>query len=295
LIYGGLLGESSTESCLVLIRSIVQSLREGEADFAFFNFLHNDCSLLNWSRTLPGMLSRDFFPATQPHRGMQLPRTPEKLYDNLPSKQRKNQRWQAKKFEKAFPGELEIRCFQEPAVLDRMFADVEVVAKKTYQRGLGVGFVDDLEMRERISLAAKSGWLRAYMLYVGANPCAFWIGNVFQDTFYSSYMGYDPVYMQYSPGMYLIMKVLEQFCGGDKSQRLQTVDFGLGDAQYKQVLGDISWEETSTYIFAPTLGGYSLNLLRAPVAFLNGFAKKALERTQVLMKIKRTWRRHARV
>lgn len=294
LIYGGLLGESSTETCQALIRSILESLREGEADFASFNFLHNDCSLLNWSRALPGTLSRDFFPATQPHRGMHLPRTAEELYKNLPSKQRKNQRWQAKKFEKAFPEGLEIRCFQEPAALDQMFADVEVVAKKTYQRGLGVGFVDNPEMRERISLAAKSGWLRAYVLYIGANPCAFWIGSVFDDAFYSSYMGYDPAYMQYSPGMYLIMKVLEQFCGGDKSQRLQTVDFGLGDAQYKQVLGDISWEETSTYIFAPTLRGYALNLLRAPIALLNGFAKKALEGTNVLMKVKRTWRRHAR-
>jgi hypothetical protein len=294
LIYGGLLGESSTETCQALIRSILESLREGEADFAFFNFLHKDCSLLKWSRTLPGMLSRDLFTGTQPHRSMHLPRTAEELYNGLPSKQRKNQRWQAKKFERAFPEKLKIRCFHEPAALDEMFADVEVVAKKTYQRGLGVGFVDNPEMRERMSLAAKSGWLRAYVLYIAENPCAFWIGSAVDDAFYSSYLGYDPAYMQYSPGMYLIMKVLEQFCNGDNSQRLQTVDFGLGDAQYKQVLGDISWEETSTYIFAPSLKGYALNLLRAPIVSLDGFAKKVLDGTKVLLKIKRVWRKHAR-
>lgn len=294
LIYCGMLGENSTESCQALIGSILESLREGEADFASFSSLRDDGSLLRWSRTLPGTLSRDFFPTTQPHRSMHLPPTADELYKNLPSKQRKNQRWQAKKFEQAFPEGLEIKCFHEPAALDRMFADVEMVAKKTYQRGLGVGFINNPEMRERMWQSAENGWLRAYVLYVGANPSAFWIGSVFDSTFYSSYMGYDPAYTQYSPGMYLIMKVLEQFCGGDEVQRLQAVDFGLGDAQYKQVLGDVSWQETSTYVFAPTVRGYALNLLRAPIALLNLFAKKALEGTNVLMKVKRSWRRHAR-
>jgi CelD/BcsL family acetyltransferase involved in cellulose biosynthesis len=92
--------------------------------------------------------------------------------------------------------------------LDHLFHDVEEIARKTYQRGLGVGFADTTRMRQRLELAARKGWLRAYLLYLGERPCAFWIGMLYGDTFVSDYTGYDPDLRQFSPGIGLVMRMI---------------------------------------------------------------------------------------
>ena len=119
LIYGGLLGEASVESCRALTYSIMDSLHQRDADLASFSFLHDRCPLLKLSQSLPAITSRDFFPSSQPHRSMSVPGGVDELYKRLPSKQRKNQRWQARKFQEAFPGGLDIRCFHDQGMLDQ--------------------------------------------------------------------------------------------------------------------------------------------------------------------------------
>jgi CelD/BcsL family acetyltransferase involved in cellulose biosynthesis len=168
-----------------------------------------------------------------------------------------------------------------------MFRDVEEVAKKTYQRGMGVGFQSNQEMREHFELQAGNGWLRAYVLYLESTPAAFWIGDVYQQTFYSHFMGYDPVFAKHSPGMYLIMQTVESFCAEGK---VRQIDWGLGDAQYKDVLGTSEWMEASFYLFAPTVSGLTLNLLRTPAALVDDLAKSALAHSSLLSRIKKSWR-----
>jgi CelD/BcsL family acetyltransferase involved in cellulose biosynthesis len=92
--------------------------------------------------------------------------------------------------------------------------------------------------------------------------------------------------------MYLIMKVIEGFCGGHR-EGVTAVDFGPGHAQYKEILSTEEWLETSVYIFAPTLKGTSLNLVRTFIGGIDQTLKKALARTKLLRKIKKAWRAHA--
>ena len=68
-----------------------------------------------------------------------------------------------------------------------------------------------------------------------------------ETTFGSDYVGYDAEFGKYSPGMYLVMKVVEGFCDGHR-EGVTEVDFGTGHAQYKQVLSNQEWRETSVYI-----------------------------------------------
>ncbi|MGB7149483.1 MAG: GNAT family N-acetyltransferase, partial [Terriglobales bacterium] len=93
----------------------------------------------------------------------------------------------------------------------------------------------------------------------------------------------------FSPGTFLMTKILEQFC----AEGVEEVDFGLGDAPYKQRFGNCWWEEASIDIFAPTLKGLRINALRTPAIFTEQVVKKTLEKTQILPRIKRLWRNRA--
>lgn len=195
-----------------------------------------------------------------------------------------------KKFEAEFPGQARIRAFRSAADFDEMMRDIEQVAAKTYQRGLGVGFDTSAAMRERLQLEIAKGWLRAFVLYLGDKPVAFWIGKLYQNAFCSDSMGYDPAFGKHSPGIYLIMHVVEHFCSEKSEDRARQIDFGFGDAQYKTVLANEEWQESSIYIFAPSAKGIGINLLRMPTAWLNRWAQEILGKTSLLVKVKRMWR-----
>ena len=293
-VYRGFLGDTSAENAQSLVQEILNSLGRREADAARLSHVDMESPLYGLVRQASGFLSRDHAPTVTGHRGMILPGSAEEVYRGLSSKTRQTLKWQAKKLLKEL-GEVRIHGFREPAELEQMMRDVEEVARKTYQRGLGVGFLNNDGMRERLELEARKGWLRAFVLYVADRPCAFWVGTLYQKTFFSNFMGYDSTYSKISPGMFLVMKVIEGFSGGKNGERPHTVDFGLGDARYKSTLADKEWKESTLYMFAPTPRGIGVNLLlRTPAAMINRAAEKALERTGLLPKIKKLWRSRVR-
>lgn len=287
-IYGGLFGNTCADNCLELAVEIMNSLRGGEADFAFFNHLPADSSLYSSLGEVPGFLSRDHFPALQTHRSMALPGSAEEFLQGLSPKLRRNQRW--KKLVRDYPGAVSIRCFRDASELEQMISDVEVVAKTTYQRGLRVGFADDEITRGHLVLKARSGWLRTFVLYVADRPWAFWSGTLYRGVFHSEFMGYNPEHSKYSPGLYLVTRVIEDFCKSGEHREIDAVDFGLGDAEYKETLCNVQWQDASAYVFAPTARGLLLNAIRTPILLFDRFTKRALERTGLLGKIKRLWR-----
>jgi len=289
----GFLGNSSPANSEVLVNEIVSTLRRGEADLAVLSHVRADSPVYRAAMQVPGFLSRDFFPRLQLHRSMTIPATVEDFYQRLSKKVRKNQKWQAKKLLQDFSGNVRVDCIRETDDLDRMIQNAEEVARKTYQRGLGVGFENNAEMHERLRLEAEKGRLRAFILYIVNRPRAFWIGTVYQRTFYSDFMGYDPEYGRYSPGMFLVMKVVERFCEGQGSDDVVQIDFGQGDAQYKEMLGNCIWQEGSIFIFAPRLRGLGLNALRTPVLLVDRLATAVVARTGLFAKIKRLWRDRA--
>lgn len=175
-----------------------------------------------------------------------------------------------------------------------MITDVEPVARTSYQRGLGVGFIDSPATREQLRLKAEKGWLRAYVLYVADRPCAFWIGDINQATFGSDYTAYDAKLEMYSPGMCLILKIIEGFCDGNR-EGVTEVDFGTGFAQWKEVLSNRKWEEENVHIFAPTAKGISLNLVRSFIAGVDQAVKKLLASANLLQVIKKRWRARVRL
>jgi len=292
-VYGALRGNASKENCELLVSSILQSLSNREADVADMGFLREDSELCGLAKREPGPLSRDYVHVTQQHYSATLPASVDEFYRGLSPKVRKNQRWQAKQLVNHFSGNVAVRCFRGVTEIESLVADVERVASRSYQRGLGVGFSDCPHMREQLRLKADKGWLRGYVLYLAERPCAFWIGDINGNTFGSDYIGYDAEFASHSPGMYLVMRVIEGFCDGHR-EGVTEVDFGTGHAQYKQVLSTQEWCETSVCIFGPTVKGIGLNMARSLVGGMDQTIKRALARTDLLQRVKKAWRNHAK-
>jgi len=294
-IYGGLLGTPSQEECKFLTEMIMVALRRGEADTVFFNHLRTDTLLYEALMKGPRFYSRDYCSSFQVHRFLTLHDSVAEFRSHISTGVRHNLRRQASKFEKHYGGNVRIDCLGKPGEIATMIRDVESIAEHTYQRGLGAGFEDSKEERQRLQLRAERGWLRSFILYVEDKPCAFWVGTLYKGTFHSDYMGFDPAFRQHSPGTYLLIKTLEGFCS-QETRDARAVDFGLGDAQYKRIVSDQEWIDASPCIFAPNFKGIALNAYRTPLMHLDSMGHSLLN-YHLQARLKRFWRdrvaRHA--
>ena len=129
--------------------------------------------------------------------------------------------------------------------------------------------------------------LLCYLLYLEGQPAAFWMGPFYGQVFYSDFIGFDPAYSKYSPGTVLQAKVVEDLC----ARQAVGIDFGPGDALYKARLGTNCHEEASLYVYAPTLRGLVLNLLRTLTALVDKTAKGFARRLGLFSMLKRISRK----
>lgn len=284
--YGGLLGNPCAENCDEIIRSIVNSLGQGEADVASLHQPRADSPIYEKALRIPRFTSRDHLAEPAAHHFMVLPENIEQVYLGLSSGHRKHLRSEAKRLLTHFEGRVRVSCFREPAELDAAIRDVEEVAKRTYQRDLGFGFEDTQQARCLLHFFAKKAWLRIYVLYLGENPAAFSIGSVSDGFYCCDFLGYDAGFRKHSPGTFLLTRMLEDFC----RTGVKTVDFGPGGGTYKERFGNLRVMEAPVYVFAPSVKGLVLNIVRTATGLVDGAGRKMLERTNLLTKIKRLWR-----
>ena len=151
---------------------------------------------------------------------------------------------------------------REPSGLDRLVRDADRVARSTYQRALGAGFADTPEQRTLAAVGLEHGWLRGYLLYLDAEPIAYWLCSVYGGTILIRTAGYDNAYAEQRVGIYLLMRVVEDACA---DPALRVLDFGPGDAAYKQQFSNEQWQERNLVVFAPSFRGRRINLTRTGI------------------------------
>lgn len=290
-LYGGIMGRVTRVEAELLIKAIAASLHDGEADMVYFNHLRTDSPLFRAAIEMPNLCCRDFFVPPQSHFRANLPECREAFLRSLNSKVRKNLRWQANRLLKTYRDEVRIGRYTRACELETMMRDVEAIAARTYQRSLGVGVGNSSEERARFRFKAEKGWLRIYILYVGDKPCAFWCGTLYRGTLHSDFMGYDPAVGHLSPGMYLLVSVIESFCRRE-NREVQAIDFGLGEAQYKRLLCSEEWRDASPCIFAPNIRGILCNAYRTPPLLVNRLGR-VLVNGGLEAKVKSFWRGRA--
>lgn len=214
-----------------------------------------------------------------------LPPTYEAFLAGLSRKTRAGVRYDAKRLEAAFDARVEIVAGPDDTVADRL----ESIARTTYQRRLGAGFSRD--RAPALDVALAHGWSRVYLLHDGDTPVAFWWCGLHGDRIRLNTTGYLPAYAEHRPGIYLLMRVIEDAIG-DPS--LRVLDFGPGRSDYKQRFANDGYEEQNLLLFAPR---FRPQLVRATSTVVRGASvgsRRLLDRTGATQRLKTAWRRRLR-
>jgi len=284
-IYGGFLGCQSRHNIEKILNALKHLLKSKSIDVIVFQHILKDSLLFEILHSHRPILLRDFFPETFMHWKMTIPSGMEAIYNKLPAKRRQEIRRQTRKLYKDFNDKIRIECYAKSREIDRLMIEVEEIASKSYQRGIGVGFQNDAETRNRLLFLAEKGWLRAFVLYVKDEPCAFNVGTVYHQQFIGNFASFDRDFDKYTPGTILLLHVIELLI----KENVQSLDFGFGDAFYKSRFGDDSWEESVVYFFSPTFKGMILSILRNSTIILSRLMIKVLG--NFAYKIKKYWRK----
>lgn len=289
VVYGGVLGNLNENTCAMVIKHLQSVLRIGEADMVFFNQLRTDAPMYRASRTIPTLWCRSHFPVLDAHWKAFLPNSYEEFLHSRSKNTRHNIRRYSKRLVCKYSERLSINCFTEANQIDQLFKDTVEVAEKTYQHGLATAFVDDIKTRRLINFFVDRKWLIAYLLYIDGKPCAFWHGIRYGKTFFTLVTGYDPAYYSDRLGLFLLVKMCEALC---LEENVDAIDFGFGDAQYKESFCDVSWMETSSYIFALRPYPVIINMLHSAAAGLSLGLNRLLDKAGFTRWVKRRWRNH---
>jgi hypothetical protein len=203
-----------------------------------------------------------------------------------------NTRWRIRREERRFAEEhgdaLAIEVLTRPGDADRLVRDVDRVARTAYQRKLGAGFADTPEQRALAEVGLEHGWLRAWLLYAHGEPIAYWLCAVHGDTILIRTAGYDDAWAEQRVGVYLLMRVIRDAID---DPALRILDFGPGDASYKQQFSNESREERNLVVFAPTFRGVRINAVRTAVLGSAQLAKRVLDATNLTGRVRSGWRK----
>ena len=289
VVNGGVEGVETAEDAAAALALLRSALSGGEADVLRFLGLPTDSPLYRAATTIPPWLCRDHAAVPRPHWRVSVPDTLEDFLGARSRNTRQNVNRYRKRFEKEYGGRLELRRygagFDED--LERLCADLETVAAKSYQRGLGVGFTGDELQRRLMELGLRRGRYLAWVLDIDGTPRAFWDGTIHADTFFIGSPGYDPDFARHRIGTWLQMRMMEDLCARDD---VRALDYGMGDAQYKQSYGDECWMDAVVHVFAATPRGLRANAGRTAVTSATRTARRALARMGAEDRVKRIWR-----
>jgi hypothetical protein len=220
------------------------------------------------------------------HWRLTIPKTSDELFARLSSNHRHFLRRMQKRLLKEFSDRVLFRSVRNVEEVEVISQHMEQVARKTYHRGMGVGYHDSEEMRQRLRLVANSGQLMAFLAYIDRSPEAFWVGSVNADSYYAWYTAYNPCLKNYDLGQLLLVYAI----GILATEGVRYVDFGLGDALYKRRLCDENWQDGSVSLYPFSPKGLLLNLSQFAAYRANYVGKFLLQRAGVFGVVKRLWR-----
>jgi hypothetical protein len=209
------------------------------------------------------------------------------LLETLRGKHRTHLRKREKELDASFPGRITWRWLTHFDDIKALCARLEQVASMTYQRGIGAGFYNNEEFRRRFELFAGRDQLRVQLLEIDGQARAFWFGFVYGDSFHSSETGYDPVLRDHEVGTLMFVRMVDELA----REGVRRLDFGLGDAHYKERFGHRVWRETSVWLYAPTLKGAALMIYIRVLAVVEQAVRRLVDRLGLRDKIKNAWRR----
>jgi hypothetical protein len=285
---GGFVGGNGEDEQLILAE-LLAALARKEADVARLRLLRVGSPMHVLATTRTSALRRAHLSWPTAHWRARMPDTFAEFLQARSSKTRANVHRYSRRLERDYGDRLSLRAFRRPAEMDELFRETEAVYTKTYQHGLGVGFSDTDTDRQLTELALERGWFRGYVLRIDGEPVAFWHGLAYDRVFYTGATGYDPAHRDLRLGTYVLARMVESLCDDD----VDWIDYGYGDAEYKRHFGDESWLEEDVLLFSRRARPLGVNLLRTAITGAGTAARMGLEKSRVLPRMRRVWRRRA--
>ncbi len=267
---GGRIGRPSPAIDAVLARQVSKAIRDGEADLLSFQGLPLHSELFRQIQRLPGVLVKERVPHIFNYSMLSLNAVDGKHSEVLSGKARREARRKRRNLDRTFPNQVEMKCFSQPAELHAGICDVMRVAVTTWQYHLGHGLSDAAATRKTLRFFAKKGWLRIYVLYIKNTPCAFLVGQLYNQSFYCQHAGYQPNFSRFSVGSVLTAWAFEDLAAAG----VQSVDLGEGGQEHNRRLGCRKCAEGSVHIYAPTLRGLSLSTFFGTAQIIRAAGRK---------------------
>jgi hypothetical protein len=288
VLYCGILGTQNLDVCNLLIDTIKKSLKAHEADLAYFKYLDVNSYIFNTAKRSAKGIIRDYFSLHNSHWILHLPESYDKFLEERSKSTKEFIRRYTSRLERRMGKRMSVIRYDKTGDLEKIMSEVEQIASKTYQRGLGIGFIDDEYTRNQFSFTLQNNWSVTWILYIDKKPCAFWTGLIYKDMFLSVATGYLTEYKSERLGTYLIVEMIKEFCSDNN---LKILDFGFGDADYKKNYSTKNNIESSVYLYAPTLKSYYFNLTNTFSRLLIRGTKLLLRKFKFVRSVKNIWRK----
>lgn len=244
--FGGVLGAEDEADLAAAARAVRDLLASGGADVAIWQKVPTHSPL---AAALHGPGSRRSF--TRPQCSWweaELPESWEALLAGRSSKSRRQIRYDDNRVRRRLEGRLELRRPDGPDDLAQLTEDLSAVAARSYQGDAGLSVLTDHTQWQLLTAAAQDGSLRVWMVDVDQRPVAFWWGIVRRGVLTVGTPGYDPAFSRDRLGYFAFRRMLEGACA---DPTIRQIDFGPGDADYKERFGTRSTEVADVVQYAP--------------------------------------------
>lgn len=286
--FGGIVGAAGIEEEQLILDELERPLRTGEAEALVLRRL--DCTGSQYRAAKGrGRFLLCVHGQVVVHRWTaEKPETLEAFLNNRSAKTRQTLRRQDRRLERDHGDGLRLVRFEHADQSDELARDLETVAVRTYQRGMGVGHRGDAVERALIELGLSRGWLRVWMLYLNGKPAAFWTGTTYAGTFTIGTPGFDPDHGRESVGRYTMFRMLEDVFSDERISRL---DLGQGDAEYKEAFDPARTDETDVTLLAKRPRSVALGLLSSAVLLVNGWGRRLVRDSARGRQFEQAWRR----
>jgi CelD/BcsL family acetyltransferase involved in cellulose biosynthesis len=171
-------------------------------------------------------------------------------FKQMSSKTRSTLRRKVRAYQTFCGGELRWNTYKRPEEMITFSRLAKELARRTYQEKLfGGGLPDTENFRQEMLDLARQDSVRAYLLFHGEKPVAYLYLPAADGTLIYDYLGYDPDYLQHSPGTVLQYLVLEELY---REQRFPLYYWGFGYSQTKEMFCTGQVLGADIYYFRPT-------------------------------------------
>lgn len=286
--FDGILGSQSRADEDLVFGCLRQSLRKGEADIVLMRNVDVGGDRYAAAMASTARLFRGYGQHASRRWVADIPGSFDEFLEKRSSKTRSKLRYYDRVLRKDFGNGLRVRRFERPVEMEELCRDMQAIASRSYQHGLGVAFSDSPIERALIRLGLAKGWHRTWMLYLDGRPVSFWTGVAYGNTFFVGTPGFDPDFAKYSVGRFTMLRMVEDLCADSNISRL---DFGQGEAEYKSSFGRAVRLESEILLISARPYPMLLMMTHSLFSLVNNQARKFAAQSKWARHLKALWRR----